>query len=145
MRVDFYLLSRDPAEKVVPQLAAATRKAGERLLVVGQDSELLAKVDRALWEAKPEAFLAHGVMGEGHEERQPILLSQSSDAANGARYVVLADGLWREEALGYDRAFLLFSEEQRQDARGYWRQLDQHQGVERNFWSQESGRWAQVA
>ncbi|MEZ5695124.1 MAG: DNA polymerase III subunit chi [Sphingomonadaceae bacterium] len=145
MRVDFYLLSRDPAEKVVPQLAAATRKAGERLLVVGRDADLLAKVDKALWEAQPEAFLAHGVTGEGQEDRQPILLSQSTEALNKARYLVLADGLWREEALGFERAFLLFNEEQRQDARGYWRQLDQQEGVERNFWSQESGRWSQVA
>ena len=34
MKVDFYQLSRDPADKVVPLLTRNTLKAGERLLVV---------------------------------------------------------------------------------------------------------------
>ena len=32
MHVDFYQLSRDPAEAVLPLLAANTLKAGERML-----------------------------------------------------------------------------------------------------------------
>ena len=39
MKVDFYQLSRDPADKVVPLLARNTLKAGERLLVVSADDE----------------------------------------------------------------------------------------------------------
>ena len=37
MRVDFYQLSRDPAEAVVPLLATNTHKAGARMLVVSGD------------------------------------------------------------------------------------------------------------
>ena len=34
MKVDFYQLGRDPAEKVIAGIARNTLKAGERLLVV---------------------------------------------------------------------------------------------------------------
>ena len=37
MRVDFYQLSRDPAETVLPLLARNTLRAGERLLIVSTD------------------------------------------------------------------------------------------------------------
>ena len=60
MRVDFYQLSRDPAELVVPLLARASKKAGEKLLVVSEDAEPIDRINKQLWEQAPEAFLAHG-------------------------------------------------------------------------------------
>ncbi|MEZ5687951.1 MAG: DNA polymerase III subunit chi [Caenibius sp.] len=141
MRVDFYQLSRDPAELVVPLLARATGQAGERLLVVSSNADELVRIDKALWEKLPEAFLAHGRAGEGHEERQPTLLSQTMQPANGARYVALADGLWRDEADGFDRVFLLFGDNAIDGARVCWKMLGARDGVERRFWKQDGGKW----
>lgn len=145
MRVDFYQLSRDPAEAVVPLLAQATLNAGERLLVVSGEEAQLGRISEALWSAKPESFLAHARAGEGNEERQPILLSQSPEAGNGARYMLLADGAWRDEALGFERAFLLFGEATLEGARQCWRDLGKREGLERHFWKQEGGRWREMA
>jgi DNA polymerase III subunit chi len=69
---------------------------GQRLLVVSADVEQVARLDVALWEAFPDEFLAHGFSGGPHDARQPILLSDRCEAANGATLVALADGLWRE-------------------------------------------------
>lgn len=146
MQVDFYLLSHGSAAQAIAQLARATRKAGERMLVVADNGGALDAVSSSLWEFAPEAFLANGMAGEGHEDRQPILLSSSPAApANGARYLAIADGVWRDEALGFDRVFLLFGEDRREDARATWRMLGEKEGIARNFWSQESGKWEQVA
>lgn len=143
MRVDFYQLSRDPVEQVLPLIARATRAADQRLLVVSSDGEGLQRIDAALWERLPEAFLAHGFVGAPHEERQPILLSTDPTAANEARFIALADGQWRDEAFAFERAFLIFGEDTLQAARDCWRMLGGRDGVERRFWKQDGGKWVE--
>ncbi len=144
MRVDFYQLSRDPAETVVPLLAAASRKAGERLLVVSADTEQLGQIDTMLWEAQPAAFLAHGMAGGGHDDRQPILLSSGMEATNGARYALLADGQWREECSTFERIFLLFGDDRLDDARQCWTMVGKLDAAERHFWKQDGGKWREM-
>ncbi len=74
MQVDFYQLTRDPAEKVLPPIAQRVLDGGGRLLVVGDDTQLDA-ISAALWAFKPDSFLAHAKAGEGDDLLQPILLS----------------------------------------------------------------------
>lgn len=145
MRVDFYQLSRDPVEAVVPLLARATKQAGERMLVVSADDEALVRIDRSLWETAPEAFLAHGKAGDPHAARQPLLLSSEPVAVNSAKYLVLADGKWRDEAKVFERTFLLFGDEVIEDARKCWSMLGREGGLERHFWKQEGGKWREMA
>jgi len=142
-RVDFYQLSRDPVEAALPLLARATLKAGERMLVVSQDREQLGRIGASLW-ALPETFLANGWADEPSAERQPVLLSESAEPANGARFLALADGVWREEAQGFARTFLLFDEATVQAARDVWRMLRAREGTERHFWKQQGGRWIEA-
>jgi len=141
MRVDFYQLAGEPAENLLPLLAQKVRAGGDRLLVVSGDAPQLERIDRALWERLPEAFLAHGHADAGHAERQPILLSARCTADNRARFVALADGTWRAEAEGFERVFLLFGEEALQGARACWRMLGERDDAERHFWKLEAGRW----
>lgn len=140
MQVDFYQLSRDPAELVLPRLAEGTLGAGERMLVVSEDAEQLVRISEALWTQKPATFLANGMAGGEHDARQPILLSHEPVPTNGARYLALADGVWREFD-GAQRVFLLFPPERIDDARGTWRMLGQREGVVRQYWRQEGGKW----
>lgn len=144
MRVDFYQLSRDPAELVLPRLAQGTLAAGERLLVVSEDADQLTRIGEALWTRQPETFLANGMAGGVHDARQPILLSSEAEPANGARYLALADGVWRDMAEGFDaaaRVFLLFPPERIDDARTCWRMLGTREGVQRKYWRQDGGKW----
>jgi DNA polymerase-3 subunit chi len=148
MRVDFYQLSRDPAEAVLPQIARNTLKAGERLLVVSEDEAQLGAISRELWGRIADSFLAHGIAGGEHDARQPILLSGTMQPSNGARFVAIADGLWRDEVFKDDgpefaRAFYIFGEDTLQPARDCWRMLGTRDGVERRFWKQQGGKWVE--
>ncbi|WP_374527928.1 DNA polymerase III subunit chi [Novosphingobium sp.] len=144
MKVDFYQLSATPAEGALPLIARNTLKAGERLLVVSSDAALRGRIGDGLWALK-DSFLAHGMAGGAHDAHQPILLSDRAEPANGARYIALADGRWRDEALAFERVFLLFDNSTIDDARATWRALDGREGLERNFWRQEDGRWIKAA
>jgi len=145
VQLDFWQLSRDPIERVVALIAERTRGADETLLVVAADEGQRAAISRALWEARPEAFLANGEASAPHAERQPILLSSECDPVNGARYAVLADGLWRSEAEPFERVFLLFGDAGTEAARATWRQFDGREDVTRSYYAQEDGKWVKKA
>lgn len=146
MRVDFYQLSRDTAETALPLIARASLGAGERLLIVSGDDGQRGRISEALWTRLPDSFLAHGQAGGAHDARQPILIAPPSwiDSdivpANGARFLALADGLWRE-ATGFARVFLMFDDVTLAGARACWRLLGEREAVERRFWKQEGAKW----
>jgi DNA polymerase-3 subunit chi len=143
MQVDFYQLTRDPAEQVIPAIAQKILDDGGRLLVVSADDAQLGKLSVALWSAKPESFIAHQKSGEGDDSLQPVLLANEAVASNSARMIALADGEWREQALGFDRAFYLFPPEKTDNARTAWRALADRPDVERRYWKQDGGKWRQ--
>jgi DNA polymerase-3 subunit chi len=143
MQVDFYQLTRDPAEKVIPAIAQKILDDGGRLLVVSGDNSQLEKLSTALWNAKPESFIAHQMVGEGDDSLQPVLLAGEPVATNSARMIALADGEWRDQALGFDRAFYLFPPDKTDNARAAWRALADKPDVERRYWKQDGGKWRQ--
>ncbi|EQB30569.1 DNA polymerase III subunit chi [Sphingobium ummariense] len=143
MQVDFYQLSRDPVDQVLPAIAARILGMGERLLVVADDPEQLERISAGLWAGPPESFLAHGRAGEGRDAVQPVLLARDCSAVNGARHIALVDGLWREEALGFERAFYFFDAVTIEGARASWRALAKREGVTPRFWRQEGRKWVQ--
>ena len=143
MRVDFYQLGSDSAEKVIASLAQKLLGGNERLLVVAEDQALLARLDRMLWDQGPTSFLPHGLAGGPDDARQPVLLSATTDAPNLARNLLIADGVWREAALGFDRAFFLFDAAGTEAARDAWRGLADREGVARHYWARDGGKWVE--
>ncbi|MBY4637085.1 DNA polymerase III subunit chi [Sphingopyxis sp. XHP0097] len=145
-RVDFYRLTRDPVEHVLPAIAARVLAGGERLLVVAASAMQRQAIDAALWTEQPASFLPHGAAGTPDEAIEPILIAGTLDASavNGATHLALADGEWRDEALGFARTFLLFDNSRIDDARATWRKLGATEGAEIHFWKQdERGRWTE--
>jgi DNA polymerase III subunit chi len=145
MRVDFYQLGEATIESVIASVGQRLFGEGQRLLVVAEDEALLARLDRLLWDQGAASFIPHGVVGSSDDSAQPILLSSGSDAPNRARNLLIADGEWRDAALGYDRAFHLFDGETLEDARLAWKLLAGRAGVERHYWGHEDGRWVKKA
>ncbi|HET9352915.1 MAG TPA: DNA polymerase III subunit chi [Sphingomicrobium sp.] len=141
MRVDFYQLGAAQPDGVIAAIAGKLLGDGQRLLVVAADEGLLARLDRQLWDQGAASFLPHGLVGGQDDTAQPILLSTGTDAPNLARNLLIADGEWREAALAYDRAFYLFDEATLEGARLAWKLLAGREGVERNYWALEDGRW----
>ena len=144
MKVDFYQLSESPVETALPALAVKMREAGAKVLVVSADAAQLARIGDALWAPKG-TFLANGPAGGTDDARQPILLADSLEAQNGATYLTLADGQWRDGAEGFERVFLLFDETSIENARQTWRSLDGKDEATRNYWQQTGGRWERKA
>jgi DNA polymerase III subunit chi len=144
VQVDFYQLGGIAPEPVIASIAQKVLSAEGRLIVIAEDEAYLARLDRMLWDQGPTSFLPHGLAGSD-DARQPILLSRSPDAPNLARNALIADGVWRESVLSYDRSFLLFDDETLKRAREAWKSLAAREGVERRYWALESGKWAQKA
>lgn len=145
MQIDFYQLEGTPPEQVIAILAEKVLDTNSRLLVVAEDETFLARLDRLLWDQGPTSFLPHGLAGGADDARQPILLSNSPDAPNQARNMLIADGNWREAALTYDRSFYLFDDATLEGARLAWKLLSGRQGIERRYWAQERGKWVRKA
>ena len=146
MQVDFYHLTVQPLDHVLPRIAERVVEGGGRLLVVAETAEQRAALDKLLWTYAPESFLPHAQAGAADDAAQPILIADTPDPANAAHNVALVDGVWREEALGFDRAFHFFDADRIAEARIAWKGLAEREGVERRYWKQtETGRWEQAA
>ena len=146
MQVDFYHLTAQPLDRVLPRIAERVVEGGGRLLVVAESEVQRIGLDKLLWAYTPESFLAHGQAGGQGDAIQPILISGVPAATNDARNIALADGIWREEALGFDRAFHFFDDDRIAEARLAWKALADRDGIERRYWKQsDSGKWEQAA
>ena len=145
MQVDFYQLAGTPPEQVIASIADKVLQGDGRLLIVAEDEAYLVRLERILWAEGEGSFRPHGLAGGSDDARQPILLSTSPDAPNQARNMLIADGLWREAALTYDRSFYLFDNGTLEGARLAWKLLAGRDGVERRYWAREGGKWVRKA
>lgn len=142
MRFDFYQLTRDPAEKLVPAICEKIMPGGGRTLILSADDGQLGRISDALWSHRDSSFLAHSEMG-GREDPaiQPILLGKEAAAPNDAAHVIISDGQWREFDTPFKRIFFLFEPQHVEAARAAWRSLKERPGISRHFWEQAEGRW----
>lgn len=146
MQVDFYHLTTTPLDRALPQIAQKVLESGNRLLIVSESEDQRAQVDTLLWTYTPDSFLPHARAGTGDDTAQPVLIAgTASGSPNNARYIALIDGVWREDALAYARAFHFFDADRIQDARAAWKGLADRVGLERRYWKQDdAGRWSQA-
>ena len=143
MTVDFYHLTSSPLDRVLPQICEKVLAGEGRLLVVA-GADMLGQLDDLLWSYARDAFIPHGRSDAASAASQPVLLSTSTEAINGAGNVALADGQWREEALGFSRTFYFFDSEQLEGARASWRSLKARSDIELRYWKQDDvGKWVQ--
>ncbi len=145
MRVDFYLVEQGGPEGALAPLAAKVLGAGGRLLVVADEVEERRRLSEALWSWRADSFLANGVAGGAHDAAQPILISDRIAPDNGATYLALADGVWREGGEeGFERVLLVFGNQTREAARDIWRMAKGREGWECQFFKQDAGRWTKA-
>ncbi|OIP87875.1 MAG: DNA polymerase III subunit chi [Rhodobacterales bacterium CG2_30_65_12] len=145
----FYHMTRSPLEATLPVLLAKALDAGWRVLLRGTDPARLDWLDQKLWLGPDDGFLPHGRSGGLHDADQPVLLTEASAAANGAKCLVAVDGaeVRPEEVVEMARVMILFDGNDPgalDRARSQWRALTAG-GAKAKYWSQESGRWAMKA
>jgi DNA polymerase-3 subunit chi len=139
MIVDFYHLTASSLERVLPAVAEKVLASGERLLIVAKEA-LLDRLDEQLWTYGRDSFLPHG---RDRPETQPVLLSAAAEPVNGATRIALADGHWREAALGFERTFYFFDSASLDEAREAWRALKDNAEAQCRYWKQQGGKWVE--
>ena len=147
--VYFYHLTRQPLEHTLPALLDKARQAGWRIAVRGTDPARMDWLDEKLWLGSEDGFLPHGRAGGPHDADQPILLTTSAVAGNGATCIMAVDGapVEAEEVAALERVCILFDGNDDmavQHARGQWKALTDA-GCSAQYWSEESGRWEKKA
>ncbi|WP_326524475.1 DNA polymerase III subunit chi [Sphingomonas sp.] len=146
MQVDFYHLVASPLERVLPKIAEKVTAGGGRLVIVADSASQRETLDRLLWTYAADSFLPHAQAGGDRDVDQPVLICDTVTGANGARNIALVDGVWRDGALDFDRAFHFFDGDTVAAARTAWKSLGDREGVERRYWKQDdAGRWTQAA
>lgn len=145
----FYHLTHATLEQTLPMLLGKSRAQGWIVEVRGTDAAAMARLDQALWNGPPDAFLPHGLAGGDHDAEQPILLTTGGGAANGATCVMAVHGagVSADEVNAADRVCILFDGNDGDalaSARVQWKTLADA-GCAAQYWSQDSGRWEMKA
>lgn len=144
----FYHLTESRLEDALPPLLEKSLERGWRVSVHLGSEERCAALDAHLWTYRDEAFLPHGADQPPHAERQPVLLTLSSDAANNSTVRFVADGAQVPVLEGAERLVMMFDghdQTQLETARAQWKRL-KDDGHALTYWQQtEDRRWVKKA
>ncbi len=140
--IGFYHLTRTGLDRALPQLLARALAAGQRAVVLCAETEQVAALDAALWEA-PGEWLPHGSTADGDADLQPIWLTTDDEAPNGGRLLFLVGGAESARLAAFDRAFDLFDgndEAAVAAARRRWQEA-REAGHMLTYWRQTARGW----
>ena len=144
----FYHLERSTLDQVLPTLLEKTLERGWRALIKSSHAHRLDELDERLWTFDEESFLPHGRADQPHADRQPVLLSESSENLNGAQALFIVDDAELGATEGIERCFIIFDgrdETALQQARARWKTL-KTDGANLAYWRQtDEGRWEKAA
>jgi len=143
MRVDFYHLEFSPVERALPQLLERVLASGQRAVVMAASDERVEALANLLWTYNPNTWLPHGTVKDGFAAEQPIWLTTAEENPNGARMLVLTDGMASERLGDFDRCLDLFdgnSAEATAAARTRWTTA-KAAGHELHYWQQTEAGW----
>lgn len=108
----FYHLQRTTLERAVGPLLEKCLERDWRVLAVSSDATRRAALDEALWTFDDQSFLPHGQYeAEGLAPAdQPILISTSTENANGAAVALLMDGVDLPIDAPFERCMVMFDD-----------------------------------
>lgn len=145
MRVDFYHLKDSPMERALPQLLTRILKSGQRAVVMAASQDRVEALANTLWTYDPNSWLPHGTAKDGWPDRQPVWLTDKEENPNGARFLVLTDGMSSSQMATYERCLDIFDgnhEEMTAAARDRW-SAAKAAGHELHYWQQTEMGWTE--
>ncbi|MBS0971446.1 DNA polymerase III subunit chi [Chimaeribacter arupi] len=93
----FYLLESDTDangmiahEALACDLAAARWRAGKRVLIACEDQQQAQRLDDALWQREPDAFVPHNLAGEGPRYGAPVEICWPGKRGNAPRDLLIS-------------------------------------------------------
>jgi DNA polymerase-3 subunit chi len=143
MRVDFYHLQASPVERALPQLLERVLQSGARAVVMAASEDRIEALANLLWTYNPNSWLPHGTAKDGSAAAQPIWLTDREENPNGARMLVLTDGMASSRMAEFERCLDLFdgnSDEATAAARERW-SVAKAAGHELHYWQQTETGW----
>ena len=147
MRVDFYHLQDSPLERALPVLLERAMNAGLRAVVMAASDDRLEALSGMLWTYTSDSWLPHGTAKDGSAAEQPIWLTTAEENPNGAKLLVLTDGMSSSHLGDFDRCLDLFdgnNEAATTAARERWR-VAKSAGHELHYWQQTQSGWQEKA
>jgi DNA polymerase-3 subunit chi len=145
LRVDFYHLQTSPVERTLPQLLERVLKTGERAVVMAASEDRVEALANTLWTYNPNTWLPHGTNKDGFADKQPIWLTDREENPNGARFLVLTDGMASSRMGEYERCLDVFDGNHAESvaaARERWTAA-KAAGHELHYWQQSENGWAE--
>lgn len=144
----FYHLERTALEQALPDLLDKSLSRGWRALVRSSVHKRLEELDNLLWTFRDDSFLPHGVAGEVHAARQPVLLTADLDNPNQAHVLFVIDRAELGELNGLERCILMFDghdDHALKAARGHWKTV-KDAGHPVSYWQESPERgWVKKA
>lgn len=147
MRVDFYHLQDSPLERALPILLERAMLAGLRAVVMAASDDRLEALSGMLWTYNADSWLPHGTTKDGFAAEQPIWLTTAEENPNGAKLLVLTDGMSSSRLGEFDRCLDLFdgaNEAATAAARERWK-VAKAAGHELHYWQQTQTGWQEKA
>ncbi len=147
MRVDFYHLQDSPLERALPILLERAMQAGLRAVVMAASDDRLEALSGMLWTYNADSWLPHGTTKDGFAAEQPIWLTTDEENPNGAKLLVLTDGMSSSRLGEFDRCLDLFdgtNETATAGARERWKVV-KAAGHELHYWQQTQTGWQEKA
>jgi DNA polymerase-3 subunit chi len=154
--ISFYQVLGDTpgaVDAVLPRLLDKATAAGAKVLLVCPAAARQLRLDESLWTFDASGFLPHGLAGQPHEDRQPILLTHAeadgiAARAEGRLPLLLAGSeslLAGEGALGApERTLYVFESAPAvlERARATWKALKSREGITLESWKQTEKGWS---
>jgi DNA polymerase-3 subunit chi len=140
--IGFYHLTRTGPEHALPALLGRTLAASKRA-VIRCAADRIPSIDTTLWVCPEPDWLPHGTASMGQPDLQPIWITDTDDAPNGATFLFLLDGQTSTRLEAYERIFDLFDggdETAVAAARARWRTA-KSAGHSLTYWQQGPRGW----
>ena len=136
-------------DQALPALLETALAEGRRAVVQAASVEARDALNERLWSYREDSFLPHGGPGDGDPATQPIFLTETDTAPNGAALRVLlnpADAP-RFVATAVERIVVLFDardEAAMAAARAAWKSL-KDAGAAPSYWREgDEGEWVKA-
>jgi DNA polymerase-3 subunit chi len=145
--IGFYHLTRTGPEQALPKLLGRTLASGQRAVVRCASPERVAALDTSLWLCPDPDWLPHGSAQSGEADLQPIWLTTTDEAPNGARFLFLIDGTSTDNVTAFTRIFDLFDGRDAfalAAARDRWKRM-KAAGHIVTYWQQGPSGWEKKA
>jgi len=144
--VRFYHMERSTLESALPALLNKAVTQGN-VTVQSTTSQNVEKLNTHLWAYDPNSFLPHGSAKDGHEQEQPIWLTDSQENPNGSDILILTHGATNENIKDYKLCCEMLNgndQEAVAQARQRWKEY-KDKGFDITYWQQGQNGWEKKA